>query len=71
MESGEVGVIVIHDLANTGSVAAIQTADLGRMIPAPSGEGFDVLGRAEGAEQRGCSIAADSILGVARAGRAR
>ncbi len=69
--SGEVGVLVIHDLANTGSVAAIQTADLGRMIPAPAGEGFDVVGRAEGAEQRGCSIAADSILGVARAGRGR
>lgn len=69
--SGEIGVIVIHDLANTGSVAAIQTADLGRMIPASAGEGFDVIGRAEGAEQRGCSIAADSILGVARAGRTR
>ena len=65
---GEVGVVVIHDLANTGSVAAIQTADLGRMIPAAAGEGFDVLGRAEGAEQRGCSIAADLMLGRSAAG---
>lgn len=63
---GSVGVVVIHDLANTGSVAAIQTADLGRILPAASGSGeasgFDVLGRAEGAEQRGCSIAVDAML---------
>lgn len=61
--TGEVGVVVIHDLANTGSVAAIQTADLGRVVPATAGNGFDVLGRAEGAEQRGCSIAIDAMLG--------
>ncbi|MFO0689346.1 MAG: hypothetical protein U0900_11620 [Myxococcota bacterium] len=63
--TGEVGLIVIHDLANTGSVAAIQTADLGRLLPAASGPetiGFDVLGRAAGAEQRGCSIAVDAML---------
>lgn len=61
---GDTGMIVIHDLANTGSVAAIQTADLGRAILDPSGVtiGFDVLGRAEGAEQRGCSIATDIML---------
>jgi len=62
--SGEVGVIVIVDLASTGSVCAIQTADLGRAL----GDGFEVLGRAEGAEARGCSIAADEMLaGEARA----
>lgn len=55
---GETGMIVIVDLANTGSVCAIQTADLGRRI----GDGFEVLGRAEGAEARGCSIAADEML---------
>ena len=57
--------IVVHDLANTGSVAAIQTADLGRRIAAkdsPFGDGFEVLGRAEGAEARGCSIAADAMF---------
>ena len=64
---GEVGVVVIHDLANTGSVAAIQTADLGRVIPAAAGEGFDVLGRAEGAELRGCGIAVEAMLGEKRA----
>ncbi len=61
---GEVGQIVIHDLANTGSVAAIQTADLGRAVLDDAGDeiGFDVLGRAEGAEARGCSIATDVML---------
>lgn len=55
---GAVGVIRIHDLANTGSVAAIETADLGRAVA----DGFEVLGREPGAEARGCSIAADEML---------
>lgn len=55
---GEVGVIQIYDLANTGSVLAILSADLGRAV----GDGFDVLGREPGAELRGCSIAADAML---------
>jgi hypothetical protein len=52
------GVIVVVDLANTGSVVAIQTADLGRSV----GDGFEVIGREPGAEARGCSIAADLLL---------
>jgi hypothetical protein len=61
---GDVGLIVIHDLANSGSVAAIQTADLGRAVCDDAGVpiGFDVLGRLEGAEERGCSIATDVML---------
>jgi hypothetical protein len=55
---GEVGVVHVYDLANTGSVLAIQTADLGRAI----GDGFEILGREPGAEARGCSIAADAML---------
>jgi len=64
VRAGEVGMIRIHDLANTGSVAAVQTADLGRSVLDEQGEpiGFDVLGRAAGAEERGCSIAADLML---------
>jgi acyl-CoA synthetase (AMP-forming)/AMP-acid ligase II len=58
--AGTVGALVFHDLANTGSVAAIQTADLGR----PVGDGFEVLGREAGAEARGCSIALDAMLGA-------
>jgi len=59
VREGEVGAVRIFDLANTGSVLAIATADLGRR----SGDGFEVLGREEGAEARGCSIAADELLG--------
>ncbi len=55
---GEVGTISIVDLANTGSICAIQTADLGRA----QGDGFEVLGREPDAEARGCSIAADELL---------
>jgi hypothetical protein len=80
------GLVVIHDLANTGSVAAIQTADLGRWIEAAEGgdpggdaaasdprfeRGFEVLGREPGAEARGCSIAADLMLGGGDAGMMR
>ena len=64
---GDVGMIVIHDLANSGSVAAIQTADLGRAILDEKQRviGFDVLGREVGAEARGCSIATDAMLEAA------
>jgi hypothetical protein len=55
---GDPGVVTILDLANTGSVLAIQTGDLGRAI----GDGFEVIGREPGAEARGCSIAADEML---------
>ena len=57
------GTIVVYDLANTGSVLAIQTADLGRRVQ----DGFEVLGREPGAEARGCSIAADELLAGAGA----
>jgi phenylacetate-coenzyme A ligase PaaK-like adenylate-forming protein len=58
---GEVGAVAIVDLANTGSVLALQTADVGRRLS----DGFEVLGREVGAEERGCSIAADALLGGA------
>lgn len=58
---GEVGAIVVVDLANTGSVLAVQTTDLGRRLA----DGFEVLGREPGAEARGCSVAADAMLGGA------
>jgi len=63
---GDVGMVVVHDLANTGSVAAIQTADLGRAVVDAAGAsiGFEILGRDPGAEARGCSIAADEMLGA-------
>lgn len=49
---GETGLIRIFDLANVYSVMAIQTEDLGTR----RGNGFELLGRAAVAEQRGCSL---------------
>jgi hypothetical protein len=61
--AGEIGRIAILDLANTGSICALDTADLGRRVA----DGFEVIGRDADAEQRGCSIAADALLADARA----
>ena len=55
---GAVGMIVVHDLANTGSIAAIESADLGFRLA----DGFEVIGRAPYAEARGCGVAADTML---------
>jgi hypothetical protein len=55
---GEIGMVTVLDLANAGSILAVQSADLGRAL----GDGFQVLGREAGAEARGCSIAADEML---------
>jgi hypothetical protein len=49
---GETGLIRLFDLANVFSVAAIQTEDLGLR----RGDGFELLGRAQLAEPRGCSL---------------
>jgi acyl-CoA synthetase (AMP-forming)/AMP-acid ligase II len=55
---GQVGMLVHYDLANTGSVLAVQTSDAGRAVDG----GFELLGRLPGAEARGCSLAADALL---------
>jgi hypothetical protein len=49
---GETGLIRVFDLANVFSVAAIQTEDLGIRC----GDGFELIGRAQLAEPRGCSL---------------
>jgi hypothetical protein len=49
---GETGLIRVFDLANVFSVAAIQTEDLAIR----RGDGFELIGRAELAEPRGCSL---------------
>jgi hypothetical protein len=49
---GETGLIRVFDLANVFSVAAIQTEDLGIR----RGEGFELIGRTQAAEPRGCSL---------------
>lgn len=49
---GEAGLLRVCDLANLGSVLALQTEDLAMLGPG----GFQLLGRAEQAEPRGCSL---------------
>jgi len=49
---GERGLLQHLDLANVGSVAALVTEDVGVEID----DGFEILGRFEGAEPRGCAL---------------
>jgi hypothetical protein len=49
---GETGLIRVFDLANVFSVAAIQTEDLAIR----RGDGFELIGRAQLAAPRGCSL---------------
>jgi hypothetical protein len=50
---GQTGLLRVFDLANARSVLAIQTEDLARRLPG----GFQLLGRANAAPARGCSLA--------------
>ena len=61
--AGERGVLVHCDLANFNSVTSILTEDVG----VAAGDGFLLLGRAEGAQARGCSLAVDDFLQATRA----
>ena len=56
---GATGVLRLFDLANVGSVLAIQTADLAVRRTT----GFELLGRDPAAIPRGCSRRADELLG--------
>ncbi|AWV90940.1 hypothetical protein [Bradymonas sediminis] len=60
---GEQGLIRWYDLANTESVMAIQTSDLGVLV---EGGGFRLLGRAPQAELRGCSLTIEEIVDASR-----
>lgn len=59
---GSVGVLVHHDLAHYNSVAAILTEDAGILVEG----GFRLLGRADGADAKGCSMAVEEFLTAAR-----
>jgi len=52
------GMIRICDLANLWSAMCIQTEDLG----IANGNGFEILGRAAGAEVRGCSLNVEALM---------
>ena len=61
--AGERGVLAHCDLANFNSVTTILTEDVGITVDG----GFLLLGRAEGAQAKGCSMAVDAFLQAARA----
>jgi hypothetical protein len=61
--AGERGVMVHCDLANFNSVTTILTEDVGQ----EAGGGFLLLGRAEGAEAKGCSLAVEEFIRAAAA----
>jgi hypothetical protein len=63
LPDGHTGLLQHFDVANAGSVLAIQTEDLGVIVQ----DGFRVLRRASGAPPRGCSIAMDELLVAAKA----
>jgi hypothetical protein len=50
---GTQGLLCHYDLANAGTAMAVLTEDVGRAVD----DGFELLGRASGAESRGCSLA--------------
>ena len=60
---GERGVLVHCDLANFNSVTTILTEDVGVAVDG----GFLLLGRAEGAQAKGCSLAVEEFLQAAQA----
>ncbi|HEX6693651.1 MAG TPA: hypothetical protein VF035_02995 [Longimicrobiales bacterium] len=62
LPTGEHGLVQLFDLANLGSVIAIQTEDIG----VHEHGGYRVIGRAPGAVPRGCSIAMDDLQRAVR-----
>lgn len=54
---GQPGLLALFDLANFGSVCHLLTQDLG----VAEGAGFRLLGRAQGAALRGCSLTAEEL----------
>lgn len=65
---GEVGLLRHIDLANIERPIAIQSEDVGRVVAASVDgalrRGFEILGRARGAEPRGCSLTAEDLAGA-------
>jgi hypothetical protein len=60
VEDGATGVLRLFDAANLWSVCAVQTQDLAIRY----GDNFVLIGRDPAALPRGCSRAADELLGI-------
>ena len=63
LPAGQVGVLAHTDLGNFNSVLTILTEDLGHVYA----DGFVLLGRAQGAQAKGCSLAVEHFLQAAQA----
>jgi phenylacetate-coenzyme A ligase PaaK-like adenylate-forming protein len=63
MPKGERGILAHTDLGNYNSVLTILTEDVGIEVDG----GFLLLGRAQGAQAKGCSLAVDEFLKAAQA----
>lgn len=63
LPEGEIGQLRFVDLANYWSVLAIETMDLGRVVPDSQGDRVWLHGRLQGAEVRGCSLSVEELLG--------
>ncbi len=63
MPMGERGILAHTDPGNFNSVTTILTEDVGVQVD----DGFLLLGRAQGAQAKGCSLAVDEFLKAARA----
>jgi hypothetical protein len=59
---GERGILVHCDLANVNSVCTILTEDVGVLVPG----GFELHGRAQGTQAKGCSLAVEDFLKATR-----
>jgi acyl-CoA synthetase (AMP-forming)/AMP-acid ligase II len=55
--AGESGLVAVFDLANLSSAVHVLTEDLGRLEPG----GLRLLGRAPGADLRGCSLTVEEM----------
>ena len=60
--AGEVGVLVLCDLAHFNIVSTVLTEDVGFQKE----NGFVLLGRVDGAEAKGCSMAVEEFLRASR-----
>lgn len=62
MEEDPDGVVAFYDLANVWSVCALLTDDLGAVRIVDDRQWFRPLGRLQGADPKGCSIAAERAM---------
>ncbi len=61
VEVGQQGLLRHLDLANVERPIMVQSEDVGRLVVSGGQRGFEILGRAKGAEPRGCSLSAGEL----------